>query len=30
MIERASLYGPGERGVGAVPTAPPESERIGA
>jgi NADH-quinone oxidoreductase subunit A len=33
MIERAMLFGPGERGVGAVPTASPakpESERIGA
>ena len=37
MIERATLYGPGERGVGAVPTAAPvqapaasEPERIGA
>ena len=29
MIERAMLYGPGERGVGAVPPAPVESERIG-
>ncbi len=32
MIERAMLYGPGERGVGAVPAPKPEAkpERIGA
>ena len=32
MIERAALFGPGERGVGAVPaqTPPSEAERIGA
>jgi NADH-quinone oxidoreductase subunit A len=32
MIERAMLYGPGERGVGAVPAPKPEPkpERIGA
>ena len=33
MIERAMLFGPGERGVGAVPTgtaATAKSERIGA
>jgi NADH-quinone oxidoreductase subunit A len=30
MIERAMLYGPGERGVGSVPVQPPETERLGA
>ncbi len=29
MIERAALYGPGERGVGAVPKPPASSERVG-
>jgi NADH-quinone oxidoreductase subunit A len=30
MIDRARLYGPGERGVGAVPSPTIESERVGA
>ena len=30
MIERARLYGPGERGVGGVERAEPSRERVGA